>query len=172
MPTSVSIATVPSHVAGDVFTADMWASLQTNLNQGVVEQVGVLVKRAATQAVATGTNVTISFDTDVQDVYGMWSSGSPTNLVAPVQGWYDIGVWVTWAATSGGGGPFEVHFRQNGTDVMAGSTQIQNDNTHVTQQLHSAKVYCAAGDVMTIIVVQRTGSSLNINAASATLVRV
>jgi len=172
VPISPSIATIPSHVAGDVFTADMWTDLQTDINQGIVEQIGVMVKRTTNQAVASATAVVLSFDTDVQDVYGMWSSGSPTNLVAPIQGWYEVGINVTWAATSGGGGPPEVRFIQNGTAVIVASTGLQNDGTHATQQNHDTKLYCLAGDIITISVLQRTGASLNVTGAVATLVRI
>lgn len=172
MSVPVQIATVADHVAGDVFTAAMWTSLEDNINQGIVEQVGVMVKRTTNQAVATASTVTLSFDTDVQDVYGMWALASPTQLVAPVGGWYDVGVQVTWAATSGGGGPFEVRFVQNGTAQVVASTGIQSDGTHATQQQHSCKLYCSVGDVITITVLQRTGASLNVTGATATLVRV
>jgi len=81
-------------------------------------------------------------------------------------------VQVTWASTSGGGGPFEVRFVQNGTAQVVASTGIQNDGTHSTQQQHSCKLYCSVGDVITITVLQRTGASLNVTGATATLVRV
>jgi len=80
-------------------------------------------------------------------------------------------VWVTWAATSGSGGPFESHFLVNGSPVAIGTAGIQNDNTHATQQLNSTPIYCGVGDVVTVQVTQRTGVALNVTAATFSLVR-
>lgn len=171
MPTPVNIATVPSHVAGDQFTASMWASLQNNINQGIVEQVGVSVTRNASVSVADSTVTTITFDTDNQDVYGMWLATSPTIITAPVQGWYAWSALATWGAFAGAKA-LEIHIQKNGVLVQTVQGVTNNDGTHSSFPSGAGHIYLGVGDTVTFQVLQRTGAALSLTQFTGNLVHV
>lgn len=168
---TVSIATVPSHAAGDQFTQPMWQTLEDNINQGIVEQVGCMVKRTTNQNVATATTVTLSLDTDVQDVYGMWSAGSPTIITAPVKGWYRCSAFVQWAAQATSQAS-EIRFVVNGSTQVTCGLDMNSDNTHPTYHTCSTELYLQAGDQVTVTVVQRSGGTVAVTNATIVVVRV
>lgn len=168
MPTTVSIATVPDHVAGDEFTEAMWTSLEVNINQGIVEQVGVQAVRNATLSVADSTLQAVSMDTGVKDVYGMWDGAQ--QFSAPVQGWYAWSALAQWAACSVSKS-VEIHVLVNGSAQMIVGEPTNNDNTHPTYAHGQGHLYLNAGDAVKFQVLQRTGAALSLTTFTGSLVR-
>ena len=169
MATTVSIAAVPDHVAGDEFTEAMWTSLEVNINQGIVEQVGVQAVRNATIAnIADSTLQTVTMDTGVKDVYGMWDGAQ--QLTAPVQGWYAWSALAQWAACAVSKS-VEIHVLVNGASQMIIGQATNNDNTHPTYAHGGGDLYLNAGDAVKFQVLQRTGAALTLTSFTGSLVR-
>lgn len=96
---------------------------------------------------------------------GMWVSGTPTRLIAPTPGTYEVNGYTLWPGTLGSNAG-RMEFRQNGSasaapyahfNTMLGSTG--NDASVASGVL----VFAAAGDYAEVYANQDTGSSVTIS---------
>lgn len=100
---------------------------------------------STTQSIGTG-DTALTYDTEVDDVFGMKAAGSNTNIVVPVAGRY----WVSAENQTGSqaAGVFEAKIRVNGTAKREMRLpSITGANNKI--QVHG-EVKCAASDVITI----------------------
>lgn len=103
---------------------------------------------------------------------GMWALASPTRLVAPTAGTYDISGVVTWPATlstSDGRGEFRVN--GSGTAITTGKVSIVRGSGGNATGVASGSVVLAAGDYMELYVNQGSGSTCSLIVA-LTLTRI
>lgn len=166
----IAIAAVPSHADGDEFTQAMWANLQGNVDQGVVEQIGCEVTRTTNLSVPAATTTAVTFDTDLQDVYAMWAIGAAGNLVAKAQGWHRASLSTTWNAASQGK-HVETHLLVNGVDVAIAGSMLNADGTHTSQVNAGFDVYLNAGDAVSFNLVSHLSGAQTVTAATARMVR-
>ena len=75
---------------------------------------------SADQTIAEGTDVTLTWDTEIGDVGGWYDSGSPTVVTVPETGVYILTANVLWDGT-GGGNQRKVRFARDG-DLMRGDS--------------------------------------------------
>lgn len=83
----MAFVTPPTFSSGAVLTAAQLNILSDDLNylKGIADGVtisGVGLRRAATQSIANDSDVAVSWDTEVQDWGGWWSSGTTVTVPA------------------------------------------------------------------------------------------
>ena len=116
-----NIATVPSHVAGDPFSAGMWANLQDNINDGIVNQVCAARVYSTNNQATVGAAAPLTFNSERYDGDNIHStSTNPSQLVCQTAGIYHIGGCVEWPVDSGAG-RLNLQLRVNGSIVIAAS---------------------------------------------------
>ena len=128
--------------------------------------VGAFVSRSTTQSFSNGTPAAVSFDTEVRDDGGCWTSGAATRLTVPTDqsGWYVIAGSVWMAGATGNGR--RLFIRLNGTTEIAGSS-VAAPGEHNDPRLNcSTPYYLTAADYVELIVDQNQGSAVNIQAGS------
>lgn len=150
------------------------AILELQLRADGADYMGVQVQRNTNQAVADSTDVAVSFGTQVADIGGWWSSG--TNIVVPAgaipAGAGSIAVRVVMRATFASDSSHSRRVLGYLNGVAFGSKVLRGSDDGPTDvELIEVAYGCVAGDVITMIVRQSTGSSLNITFAQATVER-
>lgn len=131
--------------------------------------VGARVRRAAAQSIATGSTPTaLSFDTEVYDTQGLWSSGAPTRLIAPISGYYAVAGFVQWATATFAAGNYRY------ADLAVnGATGISRDRSHPgagtgdADNVASAVYFLNAGDYVELRAAHQDGASRNATGALA-----
>lgn len=99
---------------------------------------------------------------------GMWSAASPTRLVAPTAGTYDLSGVVTWPATlasSDGRGEFRVN--GSATAITTGKVSIVRGSGGNATGVASGTAILAAGDYIELYVNQNSGSTCSLIIALA-----
>lgn len=124
------------------------------------------MRRAAVQSIATGTTpVAVSWDTTVLNPANL--TVSPSGVTVPAAGWYRVRFAGEFPAQTGNPASFRVAtILQNGAEVTSVNrfTVPAQSGTFATGLvLPGMKILCAAGDVITIGVIQNTGSALNLS---------
>lgn len=120
------------------------------------------VTRSSTQALTSGTVTSVIFD--ASDTHGspstMWSSGSPTQIVTPWDGWWNITANVAFDVNATG---FRLaYIAAGGTRVAEGLVAANTASAAPTTLSMSASVWLPAGTAVTLQVDQTSGGSLNI----------
>lgn len=103
---------------------------------------------------------------------GMWSAASPTRLIAPTNGTYDISGVVTWPATLGsvdGRGEFRVN--GSSTAITTGKVGIVRGSGGNATGVASGSVVLTAGGYLELYVNQNSGSTCSLIVA-LTLTRI
>lgn len=131
---------------------------------GSVTAVGAFVSRSTTQSFSNGTPAAVSFDTEVRDDGGCWTSGAATRLTAPSTGWYVIAgsVWMAGSTSNGR----RLYIRLNGSTEIAGSSVAAPGDHNDPRLSCSTPYYLSATDYVELIVDQNQGSAVNIQAGS------
>lgn len=129
------------------------------------------VYRNSTQSVATGTLVTVSYNTERWDFGGLWSAGSPTRLTVPVAGmWYFEAFW-EWNSNESGAGERFADLYLNGTTIIAELSTSGADVSDTATPIHTGGGMwrCAVGDYVECRVYQTSGATMTNAASTATL---
>lgn len=103
-----------------------------------------LVSSSTPQSLPTNTVTALSFTTEERDDGGLFSSGQPTRLTAPTDGWYHA----SSVFTTVGGGNFNALIRKNGTDEITRSGGSIGDGQVFNL---AASVYLLAGDYLEVV---------------------
>lgn len=144
--------------AGDVPTAGTF-DLSINPN-------GAIALRSATQSITTGgAGTLVTFDGEEFDNSSMFTPSS-TNITVQTDGLYDVACYVEWQAnaTSYRG----VDLFVNGVSI-GGMTTAIGTAAATTRMTASSPALLTAGDVVTVSVIQASGSTLTITARASVI---
>jgi hypothetical protein len=121
------------------------------------------VTRAANQAITTGGDYALSFDTEIRDDDGYWVVGSPTRLTIPATGWYNLSGHIIWEVNTTG-----IRYgslKKNGTDFLAYVSNGPHATNGNVRQTLAINAYLTAGDYIEMMVQHDRGSNLNATGA-------
>lgn len=134
---------------------------------------GTRVSRAATQSIPTATDTAISFDTEVYDHGGWWSSGTTVTVPAGAipAGFTTVAIHVIGRLryVANGTGYRKIKLLRNGAQIIGNSAS--GDATETTEVSASDYTVCAAGDAITMQALQSSGGALNVDIATLVVVR-
>jgi hypothetical protein len=121
------------------------------------------VRRSNNQGILDSIVTAVTFEVETYDVGNLWVAGSPTRLTAPRAGTYDLKAGVRWATAVAADKFGLVSIRHQGTTDLVASSQMQQwgDNNFLTC---STDYRFAAGEYMEVLVVQKTGATVNLEA--------
>jgi hypothetical protein len=125
---------------------------------------GAVVKRTTTQAVETATPTAISFDSEVRDDGGFYSSANPTRFTAIADGWYVFSSTCRWAGANSYGR--RLYARLNGTTELSGTSVISDPDHNDPRQNVSGIYYLSENDYIEFMLDQNSGGTINIQANS------
>lgn len=157
-----NIVTVPSHVAGDTFTAGMWSNLQGNINDGIVNQVCAARVYSTANFPTTATFAAVTFNSERYDGDNMHTSGNPTQLVCNTAGIYHIGACAEFP-TDAGAGRLNLGLRVNGTILIAWAYGMANSATTSHLQV-SCDYLLNATDYVEMVVASQGGLTVQASA--------
>lgn len=140
-----NIAQVPDHFTGDEFTEEMWASIEGNLNDGVVNQRGAKVHRTGNKAIGASATVTIDFDVVDVDAESMWDAATPTRLTIKTAGFY-MGVGGLEFSADATGTQRLAHIVLNGTTDIGRNSRGPRDGSHAVDVQVTFLRYLSVGD--------------------------
>ena len=133
----------------------------------------VKVRRSANQSIGNSTDVEISFDTEVLDLGGWWTSG--TDIIVPAgaipAGFTTVGVIILLAIkfATNGTGKRQARVLLNGSSVDFWLVPALDDGN--TSIFISTFTTVEAGDVITLEAWQSSGGSLNVTEAHVSVLR-
>ena len=125
---------------------------------------GAVAKRTTTQAVATATPTAISFNSEVRDDGGFYSSANPTRFTAVVDGWCVFSGTCHWAGANSYGR--RLYARLNGTTEISGTSVISDADHNDPRQNVTGVYYLSSGDYIEFMLDQNSGRTINIQANS------
>ena len=156
---------------GDVLTWDDGASEWVSAAPVTIEVEGAHVERTSAQLIVTANvGAAISWETEVLDQAGFWTSGSPTQLTIPTTGWYNITAAVTWNSETGIKAAAII---KNGA-AIGGTTfraRTPDSSTVATVNAVAANLYLTAADYIEIWAYNNTASR-NIQSAVCSIVKL
>lgn len=134
------------------------------------EARGCRVYRSTTQSVNNTTLTAMSYDIEVYSSDdACWDAGSPTHLVAPVDGYYMAGGSVEIASGQmTAAARLFIAVRANGTNYLGSNDNHTINGKAAAVGVTTGMVWLAAGEYIEIIVYHDIGSAKNISAATAT----
>lgn len=142
-----------------------------NVVAAILPLYACCVSRSSALEIATATPTAITWDNEVRDDGGCWSSGDATKLVAPVAGWYAISSWVWWKANNAGGR--RLYILANGTTTVGRSSTASSAAMNDITNHVSAVYYLAASEYVQIMADQNSGGGLDVQAgAMAQMARI
>jgi len=125
--------------------------------------IGIVIaklRRAAAQAFASsGTANDVIFDTVDYDPYVGWNASSPTQWVAPFDGWYHVDCRIPWATNATSRRAAFVDVNTSTATVCGASIQAAGAGT--TQCGGSGNIELVIGDILTLRGIQNSGGSLS-----------
>lgn len=143
---------------------DAWIDSVTRILTDYDDQttLAARVTRDTNQATTSGVEAALTFTVVRWNNGGLFASGTPTRLVAPVSGIYLIGAQVEWEASATG--TRVVTIRYNGTDIIA---RTRVDPTSGTSLGHETVTEWPLneGDYVEALVMQTSGGALNVLAS-------
>lgn len=144
---------------GDILTAACMTQARDN-DEFLIDPPACSVYHSTTQSQASGTTlVGLSANSENYDNASMHSTSSLTSrIVVPLDGRWEIGTVVAWAAD--GAGNRAVAFRVNGTDDYVVDIR-GGTSTNSTVQNGSRTLVLTAGDRVEVFVWQTSGSPLD-----------
>jgi hypothetical protein len=137
-------------------TGDLWKYTAGGWKRLGGDAIAVKLRRAAGQALTTGSFTTISWDNEVFDTRNMWAIAAPTRLVAPVPGIYAISGMGGLASAIGG--RIAIQWRKNGSAIEFGGALGAAGATEVAPSA-STLVSLAANDYMEMQMYHEGGGS-------------
>lgn len=174
----MAFTTPPTFSSGSVLTAAQLNILGDDLNylKGVADGVtlsGFSIRRAATQSISDSTDTDVSFDTEIADFGGWWSSGTTatTPSGAIPAGYTSVGALVTCAAkfATNATGKRKMVPLKNGSSVDSWKVSaIDDDTTSVYLTTFTTTV---ATDTWKLQVWQNSTGALNMSEARLTVLR-
>ncbi len=138
--------------------------------------LGARITHSVAQSIASGTGVSLSFDTSQRDTDGYYSSAAPTRLTVPtgLGGEYLVSAHVEYAANATG--HRHLFIRLNGVTALVTDIRLALGSTLPTRMSVQAQVPLAAGDYVEVRVFQDSGGALSVTNTTfsprLTLVRV
>ncbi|WP_242890287.1 hypothetical protein [Actinomadura litoris] len=118
-----------------------------------------ILTATADQSLATATNASVAFDSEVVDSHnGHSTSSNNSRYTAPRAGLYRAYASVPWVNNTASG-KFETWFRVNGTTEWSGSSTEKGTNNVTTISSASALLQLNAGDYVEVRVWQGTGGT-------------
>lgn len=129
--------------------------------QGIVPSA---VVTGASQSIASGTSLYVTFNSVVHDSHTQWSSGSPTRLTCKVAGLYLIIGTVRFSANATG--MRSVALIVNAEGAGRGNTSVAPVNGGVTVVNVAALTYLNIGDYVRLQAYQTSGAALTIDSVS------
>lgn len=118
------------------------------------------VYRNSAQSIATSTITSISFNTEVDDPWNMWASGTPTVITAPLDGVYVCNATAIFAA-SNLGTYREANIEIDGTVRARQRPTVTYSNSQSTWLNVSMIATLVKGGTIGLSVAHDTGSALN-----------
>ena len=114
---------------------------------------------------ASGTDTSVSWESEVRDDGGLWSAGSPTLFTLPVDGWWSVGGQIHYSGNASGSGHFRFATtiqRVSGPVNLARSQAFHTlSGEEYMQQVHT-RHYFNAGDQVRLRGYQDTGSAMSL----------
>ena len=158
MALTIPTPSLDTFTSGQLLTADLLNANVRDVQRFLAYAPLTIVQRAAAQSIADSAQATITWDTEVVDVDGMFNSPS-TNLTVQRPGVYAIQFEPLFVA-NGNGAIRSGHIAINGTWVS--SANNAPSGTDPTALNMSAIVALNTGDVVTGMVFQNSGGALNV----------
>jgi hypothetical protein len=155
-----------SATAGEVYTSSAHNVIVTNVNNFIVPPM-VKATKTTSQAITTGTDTLITFDTQVIDTDDMWSSGGEFTI--QTTGVYAVTAQLTWAADATGqrAGFISKNATAFGSGVMCQT--ILNNVGASAQTIFNLVTFDSftAGDVIRLYAFHTKGSNLDVQGTTA-----
>lgn len=107
-----------------------------------------------TQALGSGSFITIQFNVEVVDTHGAWASGSPTRITAPVSGIYHLSGAGGINATTGRAG---MMININGSNAFGNLVSASQEGGPSASNIWPMN----AGDYAELVLYQETGAAQN-----------
>jgi len=129
--------------------------------------IGCQVYRSTTQSIDSGTwDDPISYDTEVENTDGCWSSGNPTRLTASRDGRYVVSA--SFVLSAGGTDDRRVYaaIRKNGSDFVAMDMARSDAQAASVPRTITTVVELEKDEYVEVCVLHDSGSAKNIDAAS------
>lgn len=126
-------------------------------------RVGCSLTRAASQSFSSGGNTSISWDTEVSDSDGLWSSGSAVTIPTGKGGLYAATLRVVWSAELSDADSF-IWIRRNSDGLYWSQNCSPSTSSVGGPSGHSIVVPIVAGDIFTAGVSNGSASTQNITA--------
>lgn len=149
----------PTIAAGAVAAGDIAAGAVGTAAFGTIP--AATVTNSAAEAEANAADTSVTFDTVASDNDGVYSQSHTDRLTAPLSGTYLISGVVTWDALSSTSGERGVRLVEDGTTILGGETSPAA-NPDDTSQGATGVAHLAAGDYVTLRVVQWSGGPVSI----------
>jgi len=130
--------------------------------------LGCRVIRTTSQSIPNSTLTALSFDTEIHDTDGCWSSGTPTRLTASTSGYYEAGGSVNIVSSSGSFHLW-IGIRKNGTTWLANNSTWADaaESPNAWVGVSTGMFWMDAGDYVEVVIYQTSGGSRNTRAASS-----
>lgn len=114
---------------------------------------------AATQSIASSTDIAIDFASASPNLDTMWSISNPSRITANTAGWYAVAGVVAFAANSTGGRFGKM--KRNGTTLRAASVPALASPVETFIDMALRIVYLDVGQYLELFAWQNSGGSLN-----------
>lgn len=125
------------------------------------------MSRNALQSIPNNVLTALSWDTVIENAFGMWSAGTPTRITSAVNGLYVISANIEWAVN--GVGHRDVGIRKNGTIIAARQLWMASTSGSATFQATATfQFLLAPGDYFEVVVSQTSGGALDVTGATGT----
>jgi hypothetical protein len=167
-------------VAGDPFTASQWNQYgRDNLEYLKAASDGVAVsgfsiRRAANQSINDSSDTLVSFDTELQDFGGWWSSGTTATTPAGAIPSGSTTIGVIYIAqikfASNATGKREIAVLKEGSEVNVWKQPALDDDVTVINL--SDFTTCISADDWTLQVWQNSTGALNLTEARFSVIRI
>lgn len=142
--------------------------LQTQVKRVIEasEAVGCRVIATATQSIANNSPVALAFDQVIADTGGSWDAGSPTQLRAPSDGYYQAGgSWSLAAAQNTAASRVFIGVRRNGTQYVGAAEVHSIAGKFVEACCATGFFWLDAGDYIELVAYHDEGVSKTASAA-------
>jgi hypothetical protein len=119
------------------------------------------VTRSSVQSIGDNADAAVEFTTEVAgDPWGMWDAGASTRLVAPLDGWYVVTGFASFAANATG--VRAVRVRKGGSAFLASDRRTAFASFDNDMSVVVGPVELAAAEYVELLVFQNSGGALNL----------